>query len=471
VDRALGIGPPAYARLGELVAWPAFVLGASALTAALTLWSVQAALAAVCVLGVLAIHLRNRSAGIAAVLAFWWIAPLLRRIVQQQTGYVSSDPLSLAPFVATGVVVAVELQRARLSSTAARVLACAAAAFALGLPAGLQAGPFAATYALMGYLTALGFAVVGYAEARSGRLAGLAAALRYALPAVAVYAIVQAVAMPPWDQAWLDTVQITSIGVGDGSSSIRAFGTLNAPGTLAGVLGVALAWYLAVRRPGAWGAACGALFLVVLALTYVRGAWVGLLAAALAHAVVSRGRSVPRIAVAVAATVLVVGVAAGASPAAGSLVTRISTFGDLGQDTSAQARLATPATLIGSAATAPLGHGLGTTGEASRLTGSRSALRYPDNAYLALIVQSGPIALLLMLGAVAAIMRVAWRLARRPSEVQAAAQAGVAVLVFALVFMVSGDHFYGAVGVAFWLVAGAVLGLERHTLQPEGRSP
>jgi hypothetical protein len=470
MDSALGIGPRAYERLGARVAWPAFVLGASALTAALTLWSVQAALAAVCVLGLLAIYVRDRSAGIAAVVAFWWIAPLLRRIVQQETGYVSSDPLSLAPFVATGVVAAVELNRARLSSTATRVLACAAAAFALGLPAGLQAGPFAATYALVGYLTALGFLVVGYVEARSGRLMGLAAAVRYALPAVAVYALVQAVAMPPWDQAWLDTVQITSIGVGPGTDAIRAFGTLNAPGTLAGVLGVGLAWLLAVRRPGAWGAACGGLFLAVLALTYVRGAWVGLLAAALAHAVVSRGRSLPRIAAAAAVTVLVVGVTAGANPAAGSLVARISTFGDLGQDTSAQARLATPAALIGDASTSPLGHGLGTTGEASRLTGSQSDLRYPDNAYLSLIVQSGPIALLLMLGAVAAIVRVAWRLARRPSDVQAAAQAGFAVLVFVLVFMISGDHFYGAVGVAFWLAAGAVLGLQEHTVNSEGRS-
>ena len=47
---------------------------------------------------------------------------------------------------------------------------------------------------------------------------------------------------------------------------------------------------------------------------------------------------------------------------------------------------------------APLGHGLGTAGEASKLSGN-TALRAPDNGYLALMYQVGPIGFLLVLAA------------------------------------------------------------------------
>ena len=447
--------------LREHAAWAVAVVAAAALTAGLTLWSLQAAVAGTCVFGLLALYSADRTLGATALLAFWWLVPSLRRMLQFETGYVESDPLSLAPFIATGGIVLLELGRARLSPKASAVLGCAALGFLIGLPAGLAAGPFAALYALGGYLAAIGCAVVGYSEARRGAAPSLGIAVKVVLPLVALYALVQSVVMPSWDQAWLDTVDITSIGVGDDGGAVRAFATLNAPGTLAGVVAAGLAWYLAVRRPGAWGAIAVALLLAALALTYVRGAWIGLVVAALAHLAVTRGRSGGRVLGAALATVVAVGALAGSNPSAGSLVTRVSTLGAIGEDTSAQARVATPTAMLAEGMTAPVGHGVGTVGEASRLGGGDARLRYPDNAYLALLIQSGPIGLLLVLGAVAALLRTAWRIARRPSPLREHAEAAFAVLVFIVVFMISGDHFYGAVGVVFWLVAGYVLGLER----------
>ena len=447
--------------LREHAAWTLAVLAAAAVTAGLTLWSLQAAVAGTCVFGLLALYSADRALGATALLAFWWLVPSLRRILQFETGYVDSDPLSLAPFLATGGVVLLELGRAQLSTKASAVLGCAALGFLIGLPVGLSAGPFAALYALGGYLAALGFAVVGYSEARRGAAPSLGTAVKVVLPLVALYAVVQSVSMPTWDQAWLDTVDITSIGVGDDAGGIRAFATLNAPGTLAGVAAAGLAWFLAVRRPGAWGAIAAGLLLAALALTYVRGAWIGLIVAALAHLAVTRGRSGGRVLGAAIATVVAVGVLAGSNPAAGSLVTRISTLGAIGEDTSAQARVATPTTMFAEGVTAPFGHGVGTVGEASRLGGGDRSLRYPDNAYLSVLIQSGPVGLLLILGALVALLRTAWRIARRPSPLREHAEAAFAVLVFIAVFMISGDHFYGAVGVVFWLVAGYVLGLER----------
>ncbi len=460
-------------RAADTALWLAAALAAASLLSGLLLVSPQAALAAACVFGLVALYATDRRAGVVGMLAFWFVAPMLRRVLQLETGYVNADPLSLAPFLATAAIVALELGRVRLSPKALRVLGCAAAGLLIGLPAGLVAAPFAAVYAATGYLAAIGAAVLGYVEASSGgRRPSLDAAVRVALPAVAAYALLQTFAgMPAWDQTWLDAVNITSVGVAGEGAGIRAFGTLNAPGTLAGVAALGLVWYLAFPRPGR-GDAAGALLLVAaLAVTYVRGAWIALLAAVIAHLLLTRGRSAPRVLTAAIAVVLAVGVSAGANPAAGSLIERVSTLGSLEQDQSAQTRVATPSAMLSAAVSAPAGSGLGRVGEASRLGGSQSTLRYPDNAYLSVLVQSGLAGFALLFGALAVVLRSAWRLARRAAPRQrAGAEACFSILVYMAVLMLTGDHLYGAVGVVFWLVVGYVLGAERReSMQRETR--
>ena len=59
----------------------------------------------------IALHQYNRQWGIIALFAFWFIAPGLRRVLGLMTGYLESDPLSLAPFLATGAIAGLELLR------------------------------------------------------------------------------------------------------------------------------------------------------------------------------------------------------------------------------------------------------------------------------------------------------------------------------------------------------------------------
>jgi hypothetical protein len=470
VAEAYGIRPARRLAALDTLQWPVLVLVAAAATAALTLYSLQAAIAGVCVFGILALHTADRAAGVVAMLAFWLVAPGLRRFVQFKTGYVNADPLSLAPFLLTGGIVMLELARSALPPRVIWIVLCAAAGFAIGFPVGLQASPPAAIYALGGYVAAIGVAIVGFNEAREGREESVGPTVRFLLPLIATYAIVQGiVALPAWDQAWLDAVKIRSIGVPGVEGAVRVFGTLNAPATLAGLLAIGLLWHLAARRPGAAAALASGLMVVALALTYVRAAWGALIVAAIAHVLLTRGRSFPRAAAAAAVTVLAIAVLAGANASARSLVDRVSTFGQLSSDTSTQERVATPTQILATAVTAPLGEGLGQVGEASRLAPPPPQLRHSDNAYLALVVSSGPIGFVLVIGAIATVLAAAWRLARRESPVQAQATRCAAILVFVLVFMVSGDHLYGAVGVVFWLVAGYVLGLE-HRLRSQPRS-
>ena len=447
--------------LRERAAWALVVLAAAAVTAGLTLWSLQAAVAGTCVFGLLALYSADRALGATALLAFWWLVPSLRRILQFETGYVDSDPLSLAPFLATGGVVLLELGRAQLSSKASAVLGCAALGFLIGLPVGLSAGPFAALYALGGYLAALGFAVVGYSEARRGAAPSLGTAVKVVLPLVALYALVQSVSMPTWDQAWLDTVDITSIGVGDDAGrhprvrdAQRARHARRRRGRRARLvprgppprrLGRDR------RRPAPRGARAHLRARRLDRPDRRRAGAPGGDARPQRRARARRGDRDRR---------------------GGRRARRLEPGGGLARHPDLDARRDRRGHVGAGArrdadrhvrrgrdrAVRPRGRD-GRRGEPPRRR--RSRLRYPDNAYLSVLIQSGPVGLLLILGAVAALLRTAWRIARRPSPLREHAEAAFAVLVFIAVFMISGDHFYGAVGVVFWLVAGYVLGLER----------
>ena len=62
------------------------------------------------------------------------------------------------------------------------------------------------------------------------------------------YALVQRLFDPPsWDQAWLDTTDIVSIGANE-NGKVRVFSTLNSPGALAPLLTLSLLCYLSVQR-------------------------------------------------------------------------------------------------------------------------------------------------------------------------------------------------------------------------------
>jgi O-antigen ligase len=232
---------------------------------------------------------------------------------------------------------------------------------------------------------------------------------------------------------------------------VRVFATLNSPGTFAMILAPAALAYLAVRRltPLALLGLCATL--AGLALTYVRGAWGALLLAAIAMTVASRGRMAPRLALITVLAAAGLAVAAAQGSTGSAIVSRLDTFGSLGQDESTQTRLSTPLSVVPQAASRPLGAGLGSAGEASRLS-TAGGFRYTDNAYLSLLYQLGPLGFALAVAAIAAGMRRAWRGVR-------AAPRGPDLFVFGLLFFIlvaawSGDLFYGVTGIAFWYLLG-----------------
>jgi putative inorganic carbon (HCO3(-)) transporter len=438
--------------------WILVVGGAAALVVgwALTL-SVQAACAFVLVVAVIAVHQYDRRWGIAGMFALWFLVPALRRVFGLVTGYVETDPLSLAPFLATGAIAALELASIHVPGRVRRILLVAAGGFAIGLPVGLLAGPGSAVYAFVAYLAGVSGAALGLGERSSLGDSTLRRVLLIGIPPIAVYAVAQRlVPLPSWDQAWVDATGFSSIGTGEAGSKVRVFGTLNSPGTLAALLGLSLLAFLSVHRARLASIAGAGVVAVALALTFGRGAWISLIIAALAHVIVTRGRSA-RLVLGTGAIIVTVTLAlAPVSPTANLVLERFKSITDFRGDTSSNERRATFREEFPRAAQVPPGHGLGAAGEASKLTGE-TFLRAPDNGYLSLIYQLGPVGFLLVLGALGLVAKAAWDGARARAPGQELRQLLFAMLVFLLAQLFFGDAFYGIGGVILWLIAGQVL--------------
>ncbi len=108
------------------------------------------------------------------------------------------------------------------------------------------------------------------------------------------------------------------------------------------------------------------------------------------------------------------------------------------------------------AARAPIGHGLGSAGEATKLKGE-SLLRAPDNGYLALMYQVGAVGFLLVVAALGYVLAAAWNGARAPGQGQDLRLVLFALFVYLLVTLAAGDEFYGSHGVVLWFIAGQVM--------------
>lgn len=453
-------GRPVPATGGGDLGWLVLVGGTGAIALGwLTSVSLQAACAAVAVVVVLAVHERDRRWGVVALFALWFLAPWLRRVLALATGPVENDPLSLAPFLATAVLGAIELVRSQAPLRSRRILMVAALGFAIGLPVGLLSGPRSALYALVAYVAALGAAVLGSHEPDTAQESTLRRVLLYGMAPIAAYAIAQrALPLAEWDRLWVDTTSLISLGAED-EGTLRVFGTLNSHGALAPLLALSLLCYLTVARAGVVAIAGAATVAVALALTNVRSAWVALAAAGLAHVVASHGRSARLVlgagAVLVAATLALAPV----SPAARGVLDRAVTIGDE-QDDSRTARSTSFSRTLPVALQAPMGHGLGSAGEPSKLTGA-STMRAPDNGYLGLVYQVGPVGFLLVAAALAVVVRAAWRGAQARAPGQDLRLLLFAMVVFLLVQMTAGDVLYGSQAVVLWFIAGQVLAYER----------
>ena len=392
--------------------------------------------------------------GLIALWVTWLVIPGVRRVIDVVLPAGELDPLAVVPFVATATLGTLEVLRRPLPRSATRILAMAFAGLLLGMPLGVKA-PTALTFGFLAYGAAIGAFALGYAERRRTRGEdSFETTLMVMMGPLALYGLSQYMfGLSVWDSRWMAGTGLISLGAPGDVGHYRVWSLLNSPATFAGVLAVALIFVIARRRAGALIVVASMLALAALALTYVRSALPPLAIGIIAIGFISRGRAAPRL-LTVVAVMVVATLALGATTHAGSLVVdRISTFGSLNEDVSADARNSTLTALIPVILAAPMGHGVGSAGEPAKLA-SGEGFAVTDSGYLSVAYQLGPVGfalfVLAFVRAAAALMRARVRdpVLQERKEILAA---GIVVL---LVLAASADAFYGVLGAMLWYLLG-----------------
>lgn len=446
------------------------VVGLAILGGALAVISIQTAMALALLVLLLGLHSYSRRAGLIGLWTLWLLVPALRRLLALAEIGPSADPLALAPFVATGMLALLELQRARMSPAARMTLAIGALGFLIGAPMGLFEDPLAFAFGLTAYMAGLLGFVLGWSDRREGSRLTLVQVLGFVLPLIAVYGVLQYfLPLFAWDSNWLSSVDLVSIGAPE-EGRIRIFSTLNSPGTLAPVLVLGILLGLGALRNVRIAVPTLTLLTVALALTFVRSAWLALVVGLLVYTVAARSRSVGKVVAVVAVCLVALLVVGGSNPTTQAFTQRITSLGDPGEDISAQARLRFTGELLPTAIGQPIGAGVGQAGLSVRLEDGQGneGVETTDNGYLALIYQLGAVGFLLVTiamfrGVLAAVRGVR---ASRPSERLVGASI-LAALVALLVVQAAGDMLYGVTGVAFWYLAGAAFANEARDSEDE----
>jgi O-Antigen ligase len=439
---------------GELNALP-IAVGVCSTVAVLTVVAPRAALSLLIVVIVVALWLLRPSLGLVALWITWLAVAGVRRALDTTLPVEGYDPLSIAPFAATAAVAGLELFRHRLSVRPERVMVFALLGLAVGIPAGAH-NPSALAFALFAYGAGVLSFAIGYAEGRRG--GGTDTATRTLTPLLAplaVYGIAQyLLPLTSWDANWVRESGLTSILVPGDVNHVRVFSTLNSPATFGAILAIGLVSLLARDRLKPGAVLVMALALVALALTYVRMAIPALVLGLLVYAAASRWRAAPRLAV-FAAIAIAATLALGATTQAGALVLkRVSTLGSLSADTSANERQTTFWQMLPQAALTPLGHGVGTAGEPSKLADKESFGAAVDNGYLGLLYQLGPLGFGLVAIALASAVGPLVR-ARPPTPaLRRRKELDLAIVATLFVLAAATDVFYGVLGALLWFYLG-----------------
>ncbi len=409
------------------------------------------------------------------VIAVWCFIPLVRRLLDWHNGFFNPIQItSTIPFIVTLPFALFCFRRDRLArlTPAFKIFAFVwVAAFGYGLIVGLFVdNALAATYSAVQYLVPMliGVWLAGQQIDHPRLMLRLSIVILVFGGLVGIYGLVQFVDPPPWDVLWIQGGHFDSMGL-PLPFQMRTFSTLNSVGPAADffALGIILALpFLDIRRPWIWPLV-GALGAALL-LTLVRTSWIGLVVGVIVYLITSplRLRTIPFVTIFAACLVFLVAslpAFLGAGGDSDVVMSRLSTFTDVGHDTSALDRTQEIQDSFQAGLQNPLGTGLGQIGASSALsanpeTASGNVL---DSGYMARFVELGwagfAAYLFVVVGGLITLIASAFRYVdgrrkdRETLVIIAVAASMCALLVWA---DAAGDAHLGLEGVFFWIAMG-----------------
>jgi putative inorganic carbon (HCO3(-)) transporter len=411
----------------------------------------------------------------AFVMVAWSFTPLLRRLIDYRNGAFNPVQVtSLLPFLVLLPLALFVFKKERFARLAPVVRYAAyvwIATFGYGFLLAAAVGSVgAAAFEFVQYLAPMlaGIWLAGQDMPAPAALRRLAQIVLPCAGIVAVYGIIQWVQPPPWDVLWVEGSRFVAAD-SPVPFGMRVFSTLNSPGPAADFFACTMIFALPLvrlRRVWVWPlmAAMGAALL----LTLIREAWVALVVGTAVYLIVSPKRlnAVPTLLVLcllIAGSALTLPALLGSGSASDVIVSRISTFGDVGHDSSAIARQGEISDALNQGLVNPLGAGLGNIGAAARL-GSNSGSELGnvlDSGYLARFVELGLPGFLGYLAVVVGVpLLLAFGLGRipreRPDSVDTKVVGAMAIAICAALAWsdAANDAHLGLDGLLFWLALG-----------------
>lgn len=276
----------------------------------------------------------------------WWLyflAPFLRRVVDNRAGFDSSSVMLAAPLFACAIA-CIELLKMFRPDKRNLPFILGAAGVAYGLGVSLISGasiPTAAQY-FLGWLGPIAFGYLLYTRWQKypAFRDGLQTTFKWGLLVMGLYALIQYLVAPVWDCFWMQNLPegVSSFGTPE-PLGIRAFSTMNAPQpfALALVLGLMITFYgrSSLAQKAAWVAGY-----IGLLLSMARSAWLELGLALVVLAFVGRSRKVLSTVLIAICLLAIVAVAATKLPLGQAVTDRFKSLNDVSEDGSSQERLA-----------------------------------------------------------------------------------------------------------------------------------
>ena len=402
------------------------------------------------------------------VLALWVFVPEVRRLVDWKHGFSSISVISAFPLVAL-VPFLFFLRDSRRPRQQAPVIAIAvlwAGIFAYALVIGVAQGSAAA--AVYAYMLAVLPAVVGVWIGTRCTDPGswyrdIARFLLWTAAIISIYGIYQYVAAPPWDTAWMQQSGMNSNGIPK-PYMIRVFSVLNAPAAFGDFLALVLLVAFPILT---WRSIpLVTLMLAALVLSQLREAWIGLVIGVIALFCLSPRRigGAAALGASVAVCVLAISIipyVTGTLDVQKSIVTRLTTFGQLSSDISAVDRWNQMDSAYRKTTNNPLGAGLGELGTAAKLSSASAETEVLDSGFLSRFVEMGVLGTFAYIGVLLAgivIVSRIWWAERGPDRRDARSFAAVALSVQIMLFAIDffGDKHLALNGLIFWIVLGLV---------------
>lgn len=414
-------------------------------------------MAVVLVVGLL-LYWRNPGLYLGFAWWVWFLTPEVRRLVDYQLGWNPTNPIMLAPLLVTALAFFSLLRHApklRANYFFPFTLVFSGLFYAYGVGV-FRNGVLNASFDLLNWLVPAVLAFYLVVQWRNYPIHRRAVQRTFAwgVLVMGIYGLAQFFYLPAWDQRWMLSVPMNSIGYPE-PLEVRVFSTLNSPGPFAVVMMAGLLLLLSGGGLLRWPA--GAVGFASFLLSLYRAAWGGWIVGLL-FMVARRGSLRPRL----LASLLVVGLVAlpllTIGPVADTVNQRLETISNLGEDVSFRERLEFYSEFLPRAAFNVEGEGLGSTGIATKLgdeRGNLGKLGVFDSGIMSVPFVLGWPGSLLYTGGLVWLLAYALGGGNPKTDAFAAASKGIAVAV--LVQLLFDNTLINVSGMVFWSFLGLAL--------------